>query len=656
MDREEVETVAVLGAGTMGHGIAEVAALAGFEVALRDIREEFVRAGYERIEASLARLAERDELTSAEADAALERIEPVVELEAAVTDADVVVETVPEKRDVKRNVYREVDQYLDEDAILTTNTSALSITELSEVVDRPESFCGMHFFNPPVRMQLVEVTPGAHTHDETVETVMGLARAMGKTPMRVARDEPGFVVNRIVAPLLNEAAWLVHEGVASAEEVDATARYGIGLPSGVLRLADDIGLDVLTDVLGYLHEQLGAAYEPCPLLLERAEAGDLGEKTGAGFYEYDEDGRPVTDIPSDAVRADVEDRLLAVMANETAKLVEADVASPTEIDEALMLGAGFPEGPGKLADRAGLTSLYETLAGARSDAPRYEPADELVERAGAGETFHHEISDAEGESFGDLSLEITDRVGRVTLDRPHRGNTITRDLLDELVEAVETLETDPEVRAILLTGAGEGTFSVGADIQRIAGDADAIDGVELARQGQRAFAALEESGMPVVAGIDGDCFGGGMELAAAADLRVAGRGASFGQTEHDFGLLPGWGGTQRLPDLIGESRATEVILTADRYDAETMARYGFVNELVEADAVEAEARELARDLAAGPPIAQRYTKRAIRAGRESRTAGLEVEAHAFGQLLNTEDLVEGVAAYLGDHEPTFDGT
>jgi len=655
MDREDVETVAVLGAGTMGHGIAEVAALAGFDVALRDIREEFVQAGYERIESSLARLAERDELTSAEADAALDRIEPVVELEAAVTDADVVIETVPEKRDVKRNVYREVDQYLDEDAILTTNTSALSVTALSEVVDRPESFCGMHFFYPPVRMQLVEVTPGAHTHDETVETVIGLARAMGKTPMRVARDEPGFVVNRIIAPLLNEAAWLVHEGVASAEEVDATARYGIGLPSGVLRLADDIGLDVLSDVLGYLHEALGDAYEPCPLLLQHVEDGDLGRKTGVGFYEY-EDGHPVTDIPSDAVRDDVEERLLAVMANETAKLVGADVASPTEIDEALMLGAGFPEGPGKLADRAGLTSLYETLAEARSDARRYEPAEELVERAGAGENFHHEISDTDGESFGDLTLEITDRVGHVTLDRPHRGNTITRDLLDELVEAVETLETDPEVRAILLTGAGEGAFSVGADVQRIAGDANAIDGVELARQGQQAFAALEESDMPVVAGVDGDCFGGGMELAAAADLRVASHGASFGQTEHDFGLLPGWGGTQRLPDLIGESRATEVILTADRYDAETMARYGFVNELVEADAAEDAALELARDLAAGPPIAQRYTKRAIRAGRESRTAGLEVEAHAFGQLLNTEDLVEGVAAYLGDHEPTFDGT
>ncbi|GAD51378.1 LOW QUALITY PROTEIN: 3-hydroxyacyl-CoA dehydrogenase / enoyl CoA hydratase [Halarchaeum acidiphilum MH1-52-1] len=655
MDLEEVETVAVLGAGTMGHGIAEVAALAGFDVALRDIKEEFVRAGHERIEASLSELAERDEVTTDEADAALDRIEPVVEMEAAVSDADAVIESVPEKRDVKRNVYREVGQYLGEEAILTTNTSALSVTELSEVIERPEDFCGMHFFNPPVRMQLVEVTPGAYTHDGTVETVMALARAMGKTPMRISRDEPGFVVNRVVAPLLNEAAWLVHDGVASAEEVDATARYGIGLPSGVLRLADDIGLDVLADVLGYLHEEFGPAYEPCPLLAEHVEAGDLGEKTGAGFYGYDEEGRPSSEISSDAIREDVERRLLAVMANETAKLVGADVASPTEIDEALMLGAGFPEGPGTLADRAGLTSLYETLAERQADAPRYAPAEALVERAGAGENFHNDFSETDSESFSDLSIEIVDRVGHVTLDRPHRRNTITRDLLDELVEAVETLEDDPEVRAILLTGAGEGAFSAGADVQRIAGDADAIDGVELARKGQRAFASLEKCDMPVVAGIGGDCFGGGMELAAAADLRVAAHDAELGQTEHEFGLLPGWGGTQRLPDLIGESRATEVILTAARYDAETMATYGFVNEVVDGDDVTERALDVARDLSAGPPIAQRYTKRAIRAGRQSREAGLEVEAHAFGQLLNTEDIVEGVAAYLGDHEPTFEG-
>ncbi|WP_435095300.1 3-hydroxyacyl-CoA dehydrogenase NAD-binding domain-containing protein [Halarchaeum sp. P4] len=655
MDVEDIETVAVLGAGTMGHGIAEVAALAGFEVALRDIKEEFVQAGYEEVRWSLEKLVEKDELTTEEADAALERVDPVVDLEEAVADADVVVETVPEKVDVKKNVYREVSQYVAEDALIATNTSALSVTELSEVVERPERFCGMHFFNPPIRMQLVEVIPGAHTHDETVDAAMEFARAMGKTPIHVNHDTPGFVVNRVLVPLLNEAAWIVHNGDATVEEVDSTARYGIGLPNGAFRLADQIGLDVATDVLDYLHAELGAAYEPCPLLHEHVQAGDLGRKTGRGFYDYEDEDGPT--IPTDEARDDVERRLLAVMANEAAKLVGDEVATPEEIDEAMMLGAGFPEGPAKLADRAGLVTLYETLAELQgeTDAARYAPAEELVRRAGAGENFHHEISEIEEETaFNDITLDIRDRVGHITLDREHRMNTITAELLDELVEAVDALEDDPEVRAILVTGTGE-AFSAGADVQRIAGNADAVEAVELARQGQQAFARFEECEMPVVVGIEGYCYGGGMELAACADLRVASHDSELGMTQHDIGLLPGWGGTQRLPDIVGEGRAKEMILTAERYPPEEMADYGFLNEIVEANHLEERAFELARDLAAGPPIAQRYTKRAIRAGRESREAGLEAEAQAFGQLLNTEDLMEGITAFMGEREPEFEG-
>ncbi|QLC32728.1 enoyl-CoA hydratase/isomerase family protein [Halarchaeum sp. CBA1220] len=655
MDAEDIEHVAVLGAGTMGHGIAEVAALAGFDVALRDIKEEFVQAGYEKARWSLEKLVEKEELTTDEADAALERIDPVVDLEAAVSDADVVVESVPEKMDVKKNVYREMSQHVPADAVVATNTSALSVTELSEALERPERFCGMHFFNPPVRMQLVEVVPGASTHDGTVAAAMGLARAMGKTPLEVGHDTPGFVVNRVLVPLLNEAAWLVHDGVATVAEVDSTARYGIGLPNGAFRLADRIGLDVVADVLDYLHEELGAAYEPCPSFHERVQAGALGRKTGAGFYDYD--GESDSDIRTDAVREDVERRLLAVMANETAKLVGDDVATPEEVDEALMLGAGFPEGPAKLADRAGLVALYETLAEVQGEtgAPRYAPAEELVRRAGGGENFHHEVSEIEAETaFNDISLEIRDRVGHVTLEREHRMNTITAELLDELEEAVDALADDPEVRALLVTGAGE-AFSAGADVERIAGSADAIEAVELSRAGQRAFARFEECDMPVVAGITGHCLGGGMELAACADLRVGSHDAEFGMTQHEIGLLPGWGGTQRLPEIVGEGRATELILTAERYSPEELAEYGFLNEVVEADRLEERAFELARDLAAGPPVAQRYTKRAIRAGRESRDAGLEVEAQAFGQLLNTEDLMEGITAFMGERDPEFEG-
>ena len=235
-------------------------------------------------------------------------------------------------------------------------------------------------------------------------------------------------------------------------------------------------------------------------------------------------------------------------------------------------------------------------------------------------------------------------------------NTISDDVLDELAAAIDRLDADDEVRAILLSGAGDRAFSAGADVQSMAaGGADPIHAVELSREGQQTFGKLEESDKPVVAAIDGYCLGGWMELATAADMRVASERSELGQPELDLGLLPGWGGTQRLARVVGEGRAKEIILTADRYDAETMADYGFVNEVVPDDEIDERAQELAEQLAGGPPIAQKYTKRAIHAGRTDGEAGLEVESMGFGHVMNTDDLMEGITAFMGDGEPEFEG-
>jgi enoyl-CoA hydratase/3-hydroxyacyl-CoA dehydrogenase len=655
MDVEDIETIAVLGAGNMGHGIAEVAALAGYQVNLRDIKEEFVQNGYEQLEWSLNKLAEKEQIGEDEAEAALDRVTPLVDLEEAAGDADFVIEAVPEKMDIKQNVYRELEQHAPEDAIFATNTSSLSITDLSEVTERPERFCGMHFFNPPVRMQLVEVISGEHTDDEVLDLTEDLAESMGKTPVRVRKDSPGFIVNRVLVPLLNEAAWLVEDGFATIEEVDSTTKYDIGLPMGAFELADQVGIDVSYDVLDYMQSVLGEAYEPCPLLVEKVDAEELGKKTGQGFYDYENGG---ADVPTDAARDDVADRLTAVMANEVAKLVGNDVASPAEIDEAVMLGAGYPEGPAKMADDAGIAHLRDTLADAYDDtgAARYEPADELERLADAGEQFHGGPGeDDTAVEYDNVSVTVDGNVGHLELDRPHRMNTISGDLLDELAAAIDDLEADEDVRTILLTGAGEQAFSAGADVQSMAGSADPLDAVELSRKGQQTFGKLEEADVPVLAAIDGYCLGGGMELATCADMRLATRRSELGQPEHNLGLLPGWGGTQRLKHIVGEGRAKEIIFTAERFDPETMADYGFVNEVVNNDDFEDRAWELARDLASGPPIAQKYTKRAMLAGRESTDAGLESEAQAFGQLMNTQDLMEGIGAFSADREPDFEG-
>ena len=662
MQLEDVQRVTVLGAGNMGHGIAEVAALAGYEVSLRDINEELVEGGYDQIEWSLGKLAEKDRIGDDEADAALDRVEAFVDLGEALDGADVVVEVVPEKMAIKKDVYDEVIEHAPDEAVFVTNTSSLSITELSEVTDRPERFCGMHFFNPPVRMDLVEVISGGHTSEETLELIEGLSESMGKTPVRVRKDSPGFIVNRILVPLMNEAAWIVESGDATMEAVDSTTKFDMGLPMGSFELADQVGIDVGYHVLEYMHEVLGDAYRPCPLLGEKVEAEDLGKKTGKGFYDY-EDGDGAQ-IPSDAVDEDVRRRLLAVMANETAGLIGDDVADADDIDEAVKLGAGFPDGPAKLADEEGLDALVETLDALAEETgeARYEATDYLREAAASG-GFRGDGGGDAGDAEGGPTFEVLNvdvdadaRVGHVEIDRPHRMNTISGDVLDELADAIDLLDGDDDVRAILLSGAGDRAFSAGADVQSMAaGGADPIHAVELSRQGQQTFGKFEESDKPVIAAIDGYCLGGGMELATAADMRIASERSELGQPELDLGLLPGWGGTQRLARVVGEGRAKEIILTADRYDAETMADYGFVNEVVPGDELDERAQELAEQLAGGPPIAQKYTKRAIHAGRTDNEAGLEVEAMGFGHVMNTDDLIEGVTAFMGDGEPEFEG-
>ncbi|WP_255169609.1 3-hydroxyacyl-CoA dehydrogenase/enoyl-CoA hydratase family protein [Natrononativus amylolyticus] len=657
MELEDINTVAVLGAGNMGHGIAEVAALAGYDVTMRDIKEEFVQDGYDQIEWSLGKLAENDQITEEKADDTLARITPLVDMEEAVGDADFVIEAVPEKMEIKKDVYGELEEHAPDRAIFATNTSSLSITELSEVTERPERFCGMHFFNPPIRMPLVEVITGEHTDEGVLELTEALADDFGKSPVRVHRDAPGFIVNRVLVPLMNEASWLVSNDEATIAEVDSTTKFDMGLPMGAFELGDQVGNDVSLHVLEYLHEVLGEAYEPAPLLVKKVENEELGKKTGKGFYDY-EDGDGA-EVPSDEGSEFVKERLLAATANEAAKLIGGDVAPPESIDEAVMLGGGWPEGPVALADDHGLESLLEVLEEAHEETghARYEPDEYLRERAEAGGFYDADSDNGDGERFDYdvISVEIDDSVGHLEIDRAHRMNTITTDMIEEVDDAIDKLVEDDEVRALLVTGAGDRAFSAGFDAST-ASVANGLQAAEMSRLGQRVFGRLEEIPMPVLAAIDGYCLGGGMEFATCADMRISSRRSKFGQPEHNLGLLPGWGGTQRLSRIVGEGRAKEIIFTArNDYDPETMADYGFVNEVVDNDEFEDRAWELARDLAAGPPIAQEFTKKTMLAGRTDLEAGLELEASSFGHLFTTDDLWEGLAAFQQDREPEFEG-
>lgn len=280
-----VERVAVVGAGTMGGGIAHVCALAGLQVRLIDVDPGCLERGLAAVARNMGRQVNKGSLAAADRDRALARIEPGASLDAAV-GADLVVEAVPEVAELKGRIFAQLDAVAPEHAILASNTSSISITEIGARTGRPEQVIGMHFMNPVPVMRLVEVIRGLRTDDATTATVMELSRTLGKTPVEV-RDFPGFVSNRVLMPMINEAVFALMEGVADAEAIDTVMTLGMNHPMGPLALADLIGLDTCLNILEVLHRELGDdRYRPCPLLRQYVAAGWLGRKTGRGFHVH----------------------------------------------------------------------------------------------------------------------------------------------------------------------------------------------------------------------------------------------------------------------------------------------------------------------------------------------------------------------------------
>ena len=279
------ELIGVVGAGTMGNGIAQVAARAGYDVVLRDVSEEFVARGMRAIDKSLQRDVDKERLKEEEKRAIVGRIRPTTAL-SDLAGAGFVVEAVTENLEVKRSVFRELDEVCGPEAVLASNTSSISITKLGAATRRPEKVIGMHFMNPVPVMKLVEVIRGIATSDETWARTRGLCDRMGKTALE-CNDSPGFVSNRVLMPMINEAVFALYEGVATRESIDGIMKLGMNHPMGPLTLADFIGLDVCLAILNVLHTELGdPKYRPCPLLRKYVDAGWLGRKSGRGFYEY----------------------------------------------------------------------------------------------------------------------------------------------------------------------------------------------------------------------------------------------------------------------------------------------------------------------------------------------------------------------------------
>ncbi|SDR25521.1 3-hydroxyacyl-CoA dehydrogenase/enoyl-CoA hydratase family protein [Natronobacterium texcoconense] len=651
MSVDNIDQVTVLGAGNMGHGITEVVAMAGYDVVMRDIEQEIVEDGYEDIEWSLEKLAEKDRLEE-EPEGILERIETAVDLESAVADADLVIEAAPENLEIKRDIYGDLEEFTSDHAILASNTSSLPITDIAEATDRPEQVVGMHFFNPPVKMDLVEVIYGEETTDETAETTYEFVESIGKTPIYVRKDVRGFVVNTVLGPFGDEAAWMVSEGEAGIREVDATMVHERGYPMGPFELADLTGIDV-----GY-HVRKEAGQPIPPITEEKVEDDELGQKTGKGYYDY-EDGDGADYGHEDASEEFDWLRIEARMINRAAELVGDDVATPDAVDTGMRLGAGFPEGPCRRADKLGLETVLEKLEELHEETgeARFAPADYLVERVEAGETgedagagFYEYGDDGGDREYRNLNVLRDDEVLAIELDRPERMNALSEDLMDEIEHVLETADLET-VRCVTFEGAGDRAFSAGADIGGFAG-LEPWEAGEITSM----FETVNDFPRPTIAKVDGYCLGAGHELALACDMRIATADSAFGFPEITLGLLPGGGGTQRAIRMIGEARAKELVFRGEPIDAETAEEWGLINRAVEDDEFEDVCEEFVGDILEGPPVALDFAKKVMNRGQDTDLeAALTMESQSFGLLLSTEDVMEGTAAFAADRDPEFEG-
>ena len=392
----DIETVAVIGSGQMGRGIAAVAALAGYKTYVNDIDESQLAEAEDRVEWSYEKSVEKGNASEAEITDAMDRLAFTTDLEEAVGDADFVTEAAVEQQAVKEDIFEDLDAVAPEDAILSTNTSGLNITQLAEVTERPSQVVGTHWFNPPMLMDLVEVIMTEHTPDGVADTAEALIESFDKTPIRCKIDIPSFIVNRLMRPYGEGPAWMVYRGEYTIEEIDSAMKFKEGFPMGPFELADFTGgIQIRVEGEGdHLEDDRPMSYdtEVCPILHQLYEKGRYGRKADAGYYDYDERDEPQMSV--DAGQG--VDTLLvwAPIVNEAAKMVQNDVASVEDIDTGARLGGNWPVGPLAKADEVGVDVLVKKLtevASRHDDTNKLAetlPCDLLVEKAKNGETFY----------------------------------------------------------------------------------------------------------------------------------------------------------------------------------------------------------------------------------------------------------------------------
>ncbi|HET7510550.1 MAG TPA: 3-hydroxyacyl-CoA dehydrogenase NAD-binding domain-containing protein [Solirubrobacterales bacterium] len=663
-----VSKAAVVGGGTMGGEIAQAIAAADILVVVKDIDQKFVDAALEKArgvtEGQLARLVKKEKLTQEGADARLAEVMGNITGTTSYEefgDVDFVIEAVPEKMEIKQAVFRELDAATPGHAILSSNTSSLSITEIGEATLRPDKVVGFHFFYPASIMPLVEVIAGEDTSQETATAAYNFAQAIKKQPI-VCGEVPGFVVNRILMATMGEIWRAQEEHGLSLKAIDEAIAGAQLAPMGPFFLTDLLGLDTVLHVAEHLHDSYGDHFYVHKGLQGLVGEGKLGAKTGGeGFFKDGEQN-----IPGDA--APDADELVAMFSSraliEACLLVEEGICSVRDIDLGMMAGAGLDPRKGLLppfwkADVTGLDQVLETIENLEErHGERFTPPVTLKRlvaqgRHGlaAGQGFYPYPQADEGEQTETVKLETRGDVAIAWL-----ANLPMNSLSPQVVEDLETVwsrvKAADGVGAMVIVSSVPVVFSAGADIKAFT-TLDQESGAELINRAHALFRDLGQAGVATIAAVNSIAFGGGCELAMACDFRIAAEAAVFGQPEVKLGIIPGFGGTQRLPRLVGSSKALEMNLVGDAILSGEALELGLVNRVVPDHELFETALMWGRKLAAQAPLAVEQVKSVSAKGELD--AGIGAEKVGFATAFFSEDAKEGISAFLGKRTPKWSG-
>ena len=361
MDDMEIKNITVLGSGIMGHGIAQVSAMAGYNVVLRDIEQPFLDKAMEKIKWSLDKLVSKEKISENERNEIFSRIKPIVDLKDAVHDCDLVIEAVPEIMELKKKVYAELDKVANDQVVFASNTSTLPITEIANTISRPKKFIGIHFFNPPQLMKLVEVIPGQKTSDDVTNLTINFVKSVNKIPVICRKDVPGFIVNRLFIPLVHEACYVMERQKIQQTEIDSAVKFRLGFPMGIFELADFTGLDVIHKATVEMHVRDKKVISPHPKIEQLFNEKKLGQKSGEGFYKYSDDKYERIPLSEELAKKCDPIQIVANILNNAAWLVTNNASDIDEIEKAASLGLGLKKPLFETAQEIGMQKIVEEL-------------------------------------------------------------------------------------------------------------------------------------------------------------------------------------------------------------------------------------------------------------------------------------------------------